>query len=151
MVECSLIGLLLNLLIHNGIPSGRNGNWWAFCYSSIMFWFTVYCYICNPFGLETNEIVIRSAKHIPVLIYFVAINVLNMVIMFKARKERHDEDDLLHTVVFFIGALGGTVGAIPMVFVSKPKTAFSYITVGFFVMILSQVTFIMYMISVGVF
>lgn len=145
------IGLLLNLLIHSGIPSGRNGNWWAFCYSSMLFWFTVYCYICNPFGLETNDIVIQSAKHIPLLIYLIAINILNMIIMFKARKERHDEDDLIHTAIFFVGALGGTVGAIPMVFISKPRTAFAYITVGFFVMILSQVTFVLYMISAGVF
>ena len=32
------IGMLIALVIHSAYPSGYNGNWWAFCYSSILLW-----------------------------------------------------------------------------------------------------------------
>ena len=49
------------------------------------------------------------------------------------------------------GALGGTIGAIPMVFFINRERKYYCIVLGFLVMLISQISFILYMISVGYF
>lgn len=141
------VGMLLSLVIHLQFPAAYNGNWWAFCYSSILFWFVVYCYNCNPFGFETGNIVWLSLKHIPLLVYLIGINAVSALILYSWRKKRFKEVDIKHTLIFLLGAFGGTAGAIPMVFFINREGKYHYIVLGFFMMLLSQITFIMYMMA----
>ena len=143
--------MLVSMIIHLQFPSAYNGNWWAFCYASILFWFTIYCFICNPFGFKTSEIVWFSLKHIPLLVYVVGINAISALVLYSLRKKKFGEKDIKHTLVLMLGALGGTVGAIPMAFYIRQLGKYSYVVIGFFVMIMSQIAFIMYMMSAGVF
>ncbi len=63
------VGMFASLVINLELPAAYNGNWWGFCYTSILFWFTVYCYLCDPFGFGTRNIQWLSTKHIPLLVY----------------------------------------------------------------------------------
>lgn len=144
------IGMLLSLVIHLEFPAGYNGNWWAFCYSSILFWFTVYCYLCNPFGHVIKEIKWLNATHVPLYVYLLVINVITALFIYSIRKQRFKETDIKHTIIFLLGALGGTVAAIPMVFLIKREGKYHYITMGFFMMLLSQIIFITYMMATSI-
>ncbi|MCR5205980.1 MAG: metal-dependent hydrolase [Lachnospiraceae bacterium] len=145
------VALLITNLIHFDWPGGHNGNRWAFCYSSIMFWLVIYNYVCNPFGFESNNIVLLSVKHLPLLIYLLVINVINAIRLLSLKKERVNNYDYKHTFIFFVGALGGTIGAILMAFTSRYKGQYGYIFFGFLLMMLSQIMFIIYMMKAGVF
>lgn len=145
------IGMFLSHVINLAIPAAYNGNRWAFCYTSILFWFTVYCYVCNPFGFELGKIQWLSLKHIPVLIYIIGINAVSALFIYSIRKRRFKETDIKHTIIFLLGELGGTISAIPMVFYIKREGSYNYITMGFFVMLISQIVFVVYMLSAGVF
>ena len=145
------LGILLALVINLEIPRAYNGNWWAFCYASILFWFTIYCYVLNPFGVQLNRIDWINAKHISLFAYLIIINALSALVLFLLRKKKFKETDVKHTVILLLGALGGTVGAIPMVFLINRAGKYYYIVLGFFVMLISQIVFIMYMLAAGVF
>lgn len=145
------MGMFLSLVINRELPAAYNGNWWAFCYASILFWFTVYCYICNPFRYKIGRIAWFSIKHIPFLIYLIGINAVSALVLYSLRKKRFKETDIKHTLILFLGALGGTVGSIPIVFFINREGKYYYVVLGFFVMLISQIVFIMYMMSAGVF
>lgn len=145
------IGMLIALIIHLQFPSAYNGNWWAFCYTSILFWFTVYCYICNPFGFVVSEVTILEAKHIPLLIYVLGINAISALYLYSIRKKRFSEYDIKHTVLLVLAALGGTVGPIPTVFAIHREGKYYYITIGFPLMMFSQIVFVIYGLMVGLF
>ena len=145
------VGMLVSLLIHLELPAAYNGNWWAFCYTSIMFWFTVYCYICNPFGLQIRKISWLDAKHIPLLVYLLGINIVSALVLYSWRKKKFKENDIKHTIILLLGALGGTIGSIPTVFLINRAGKYYYIVMGFCVMLISQIVFVMYMMSVGAF
>lgn len=145
------IGMFLSLVINRELPVAYNGNWWAFCYASVLFWFTVYCYICNPFGYKIGRIAWFNIKHIPLLIYLIGVNAVSGLVLYSFRKKRFKETDIKHTLILFLGALGGTAGSISMVFFINRKGKYYYIAQGFFVMLISQIVFIMYMMSAGVF
>lgn len=145
------VGMLVSLIINLEFPSAYNGNWWAFCYSSILFWFTVYCYICNPFGHQMNKIIWLSEKHLPLIVYLLGINAISALILYTWRKKKYKETDIKHTFILLLGALGGTIGSILMTFYINRTGKYYYIVLGFFVMLISQITFVMYMMSVGLF
>ena len=144
------IGMFLSLVINRELPAAYNGVWWSFCYTSILFWGTVYCYLCNPFGLEISRVQWLSTKHIPALVYLIGINSVSALFLFTIRKRRFKETDIKHTVIFLLGALGGTIGAIPTVFFINREGKYYYIIVGFSIMIISQIVFIMYLLAAGV-
>ena len=144
------IGMFLSLVINRERPVAYNGVWWSFCYTSILFWFTVYCYLCNPFGLEIGKVQWLSTKHIPALVYLIGINAVSALFLFTIRKRRFKETDIKHTVIFLLGALGGTIGAIPTVFFINREGKYYYIIVGFSIMLISQIVFIMYLLAAGV-
>ena len=50
-----------------------------------------------------------------------------------------------------MGALGGTAGAYPVVIGVKRDRSFNYAVIGFPIMLVSQIVFVIYMLSVGVF
>lgn len=143
--------MFLSLVINRELPAAYNGNWWAFCYTSFLFWFTIYCYLCNPFGYELGRIQWLSTKHIPILLYLIGINAINALFLYTIRKKRFKETDIRHTFIFLIGALGGTIGAIPTVFIINRKCKYFYVIVGFSIMLIGQIVFIMYMMAAGVF
>ena len=144
------VGMFVALFIHLLYPTAANANWWAFCYTSVLFWFTVYCYVCNPFSLTVDKIQWFSVKHIPLLVYMVGINVVSALLFYAFRKKHFGEYSKKHTFLFMIGAAGGTVGAIPIVIATHHQEKFNYVTIGFFTMIISQVVFVFYMMSVGI-
>ena len=144
------IGMLVALTIHLAYPGGYNGNWWAMCYTSVLLWFTVYCYVCNPFGFVMHEIKWVSLRHIPIVIYLIAINLISALLFSKFRKDHLNEYSLKHTLLLLIGALGGTVGGYPIVILSRRDNSFNYAVVGFPIMLIAQITFIVYMMSVGI-
>ncbi len=108
--------MLVSLVISRERPAAYSGVWWSFCYTSILFWFTIYCYLCNPFGFEIGRVQWLSSKHVPLLLYLIGINAISVLFLFLIRKWKFKKSDFKHTLVFIIGALGGTLGAIPMVF-----------------------------------
>ncbi len=144
------VGMLLSLIIHLAYPSAYNGNWWSFCYTSIMFWFTVYCYVYNPFDFTTTDFIWSSMNHLIFAAYIVGINAISAFLFFKVRNKRFNERSIKHTLLWLIGALGGTLGAIPVVIATRHTEKYSYASFGFFLMLLSQIVFSMYMISVGI-
>lgn len=145
------IGMLICLLIHREIPRGYNGEWWSFLYTSLLFWFTIYCYIVNPFAYEIKSISYISAEHIALLVYFVGINIISGLFFYTFRKKQLNEYSLLHTFFILLGMLGGTIGGMLTVIITKRTTTYHYAIIGFPVMLLSQIVFSMYMMSVGVF
>lgn len=145
------VGMFLSLVIHLQYPSAYNANWWSICYTSIMFWGTLYCYICNPFGLVIKDIVWFTTKHIPLLVYILGINSISALLFYTFRKRRFGEYHIAHTLLFMMGALGGTIGAIPVVISTHREGTYSYVSFGFFVMLISQIVFAMYMMMVGIF
>ena len=145
------IGMLVALLIHLRYPSGYNGNWWSFCYTSILFWFTIYCYIWNPFDATIYPINWWFFNHIPLLAYLVGINLLSACAFYYFRKRNLKEYSLVHTFLFLLGALGGTMGGFVTAIRIHRDNSFNYAVIGFPVMIISQVVFIIYMMSIRVF
>lgn len=145
------IGMLVSLLIHLCYPSGYNGNWWSFCYTSILFWFTIYFYISNPFGATVYPINWQSFEHIPLLVYLVGINLLSACAFYCFRKRYLKEDSLVHTFLLLLGALGGTIGGFVATIRIHRDNSFNYAVTGFPVMIIGQVVFIIYMMSIRVF
>lgn len=144
------VGMLASLVINLQYPAKYNGNWWAFCYTSILFWFTVYLIVCNPFGYELGEIYWVSTNHFPLYIYILGINAVSALVMFSFRKRRFGEMDFKHTLILLLGALGGTIGCISMVFYLKKRRAYFYVLTGFFMMLISQIVFVVYILSAGV-
>lgn len=144
------VGMILSLVINFEIPKAYNGNWWAFCVTSILFWFTVYCYLCNPFGFEMHKIQWFSIRHIPLLLYLIGINVVSAKYLYSLRKKKFSEEDGRHTIIFLLGVFGGTFSEIPMVFFINRQGKYFYVKTGFFMMLMSQIVFIMYMMSAGV-
>lgn len=145
------VGMLVSLVLSRERPAGYSGVWWSFCYTSILFWFTVYCYLCNPFGFEIGRVHWLSTKHIPLLLYLIGINVISVLFLFLIRKKKFKNNDFRHTLVFMFGALGGTLGAVPTVFLINREGKYYYVIAGFSIMMISQVVFIMYMMAAGVF
>lgn len=144
------IGMFASLAIHLAYPAGYNGNWWAFCYSSILFWFTVYCYICNPFERTMATISLLSLKHILVLVYILGINAVSALLFYAFRKKHLKEYSLIHTLLLLTGALGGTIGGFISTIVIHRDNSFNYAVIGFPIMLISQITFIIYMMSIGI-
>lgn len=144
------IGLLLSLLIHFQYPSKYNGNWWAFCYTSIMFWFTTYCYILNPFEFNIYDIRWFTIEHIPIFLYLIGINIISAFSFYKCRHKRFDEYSIKHTFLWLLGALGGTFGAISAVVITRHTEKYHYVSIGFVIMLLSQITFVLYLMTAGV-
>lgn len=145
------IGMFVSFVINRERPVAYNGTWWSFCYTSILFWFTIYCYLCNPFGFKINGVQLLSSRHIPLLIYIFIINALTALFIFLIRKKKFGETDFKHTIIFLLGALGGTVSAILTVFLINREGKYYYVTTGFSIMLISQIVFVMYMIAVGIF
>ena len=145
------VGMLAALLIHLCYSSGYNGNWWSFCYTSILFWFTIYCYICNPFGTTIYPINWQFFKHVPLLVYLVGINLLSACAFYYFRKRHLNEYSLVHTFLLSLGALGVTIGGFVTTIRIHRDNSFNYAVIGFPVMIISQVVFIIYMMSIRVF
>ena len=125
------VGMFLVLAFFLQRPSARNGNWWSFCYASIMTWFTIYCFVCNPFGLEIQRIKWLSIKHLPILLYLIVINVITFFYIIRLGKSYLKEVDIRHTLVIILGFLGGTVGAIPAAIKVKRTTTYHYDRYGF--------------------
>lgn len=145
------VGMLLCLLLHFQYPSAYNGVWWSFCYSSILFWFTLFCYICNPFGYSLTAVEWLSVEHIPFMLYFVAINVVSAFAFYSVRHRRFDKYSFAHTLLWALGAAGGTLGAIPTVVAVRRKGTYMYAIMGFTVMLVAQIVFAIYMMMAGVF
>ena len=144
------LGMFVSLVINLELPAAYNGNWWAFCYSSILFWTTMYCYVCNPSGNQISRISWLDTKHIPLIVYIIGINSISALVLYSWRKKRFNETDIKHTIIFLLGALGGTIGAILMVFYIKKTGKYHYIVMGFFIMLISQIIFVMFMMSSGI-
>ena len=83
--------------------------------------------------------------------YLIVINVITVLFIYKIRKRRFNESDIKHTIIFLLGALGGTIGAIPTVFIINRQGKYLYVAMGFTIMLVSQIVFAMYMIAAGVF
>lgn len=145
------IGMLIVLIIEGAYPAAYNGNWWAFCYTSILFWNTVYCYVCNPFGYMVNSISWASMQHVTILIYFVVINLVSALLTYLFGKKHLNEFSLKHTLVLLTGALGGTIGGYIATITVYRDQSFNYEVVGFPIMLISQIIFVMYMMSVVLF
>ena len=144
------IGMLISLIINLAYPSAYNGNWWAFCYSSILLWSTVYSYVCNPFGYKVTNINWFSSQHIPIWLYLVGINTISALLVYSLRKKHLNEYKIEHTLLLLVGALGGTIGGyISAILVHRGKSL-NYAAIGFPIMLISQIIFIIYMMSVGI-
>ncbi len=144
-------GMQLALISHLAYPNAENGNWWSFGYSSVLFWFTVYCAVCNPFGWTINTIDWLSPTHFVLYIYLLVINAISAAVFFAVRNRRFKNISLKHTALILLGAIGGTIGAIPVVVATRHEEKYSYAVIGFYTMMISQVFFIMYMMMVGIF
>ncbi len=147
------LGMFLSLVRNKAYPAAYNGVWWSFCYASILSWFTIYCYICNPFNWITSDIPRFSLEHISYLIYFLAINIISALLFFIFRNRRPSEYSLIHTLLLLVGALGGTIGAI-LVLIASRKTGksktYNYAILGFPIMLIGQIVFGLYMLSVDI-
>lgn len=144
------VGMLLALLIHLAFPSEYNGNWWSICYTSILSWFTIYCYICNPFHISLRPIVWFTNMHILLFAYVIAINVISAALFSHYRKRHLNEYNSVHTLLWLVGAIGGTVGAYPVVIVAHRDNSFNYAVFGFPLMFVSQILFLTYIMSSGI-
>ncbi len=146
------IGMLLSLIIHKQYPAGYNANWWSICYASILVWFVIYSHICNPFGFTVGEIKWQPVKHIRMLGYLLGINIINAALFFIVRKMDIGERNVLHTILWIIGALGGTIGPYPVVITTHQENdnMYTYALFGFPIMLAAQIIFIIYMMAVGV-
>lgn len=145
------VGMGLCLIIHLRYPAAYNANWWSFVYASILFWSTVYCIICNPFGYVMKPIVWLSLEHLSIFVYILGINAISALLYYSIRGKRFNEYSIKHTVLWLIGAAGGTIGAIPVVIATNHEIKFGYVSIGFIVMLISQIVFVMYMMMVGIF
>ncbi len=146
------IGMFLALIIHLHYPSKENcGKEWAFCYSSILFWFIIYCYVCNPFGHnKLMDICWLSFKHIPALLYLLAINIISALLVRSTYKQTRN-NNRKYTLLLILGALGGTVGGFVGVVVTHKFGDFNYAVKGFPIMMISQIVFVMYMMALRIF
>lgn len=145
------VGMMVALLIHGCFPCGYNGNWWAICYASILTWFTIYCYIVNPFLSALSSINLIESKHLIVFMYLAVINIISALLFWHYKKRHLNEYSLVHTLLWFIGALGGTIGAYPVVIATHRDRSYNYAVFGFPLMLASQILFIGYMMSAGIF
>lgn len=144
------IGMLLVFIIHREFPCGYNGNWWAICYTSILVWFTLYSYICNPFNMTMNGMVWLNIRHIIPLIYLVVVNIISFIAFNKVKKRHLNEYNPLHTLLWLIGAAGGTIGAYPAVILAHRDNSFNYAVFGFPMMLVGQMIAIFYCMSAGI-
>ncbi|MEE1411912.1 MAG: metal-dependent hydrolase [Bulleidia sp.] len=145
------IGMLVALIIHLQIPVGYNANWWSFMYTSLLAWFTAYSYICNPFGCEVNSYIFSLKNHLFLIVYSIVINTISALTFYIVRNKRFREDSFAHTGLLALDMLGGTLGGMLMVLFTKHRIKYNYATVGFPVMLCSQIVFTLYMIMAGIF
>ncbi len=145
------LGVIVSDLIHLSYPAKDNGNTWAFSYASILFWGSVYSYICDPFNFSMGAFELLSIRHLPIALYTFVINAISFLVFFLVRKRRFREDSPKHMVLWIIGAIGGTIGGFLAVKCTHEKNYVNYATIGFPIMLISQIVFVMYMMSVGVF
>ena len=143
------VGMLVFLLSDKDHPVQYNAKWWAFLYTSLLIWFTAYCYVCNPFGFNPEKIEWISEKSLSLAVYLLGINTVSALILFSLRKKRFEPDSLKHTLIFTLGSLGGTIGAILMVFYIRQKGKYEYVLHGFPFMLAGQIILIMYIMSAG--
>lgn len=144
------IGMLLFLISHLQYPSEYNSNWWACCYAGVMIWLTFYLYTCNPFGFTMKEIEWFTAKHIRLFAYLIGVNVVSALLFFLLRNKELDEHSFVHTLLFIVGAAGGTIGAYPVVIATHENNKYHYAVIGFPIMLAAQIIFILYMFYFGV-
>ena len=143
------VGMLLSLIIHFQLPTAINGYWWNLCYTCVAVWFTVYCMACNPFGHSASEITWVTERHIEILLYLVGINIISGLICYLVRNRLPDDVSLIHTLIFLVGALGGTIGAIIVVVTTHHETKYFYASGGFMMMLVGQIMVLYYLLSVG--
>ncbi len=144
------VGMVFSLLLHRQVPTGYNGIWYAFGYASILLWLTIYFYICRPFGLVTHPIRWDSLKHIPLLLYLLAVNGITALLFSSAKRKRPNAFHPVHTRLWMMGAFGGTLGGFLSALTVYKKRAFGYAVIGFPVMMASQILFLLYMMAAGV-
>ena len=145
------LGMLVCFLIHRESPRGYNGNWWSFLYASLLFWFTIYCYVVNPFRWKIGTVKWISTEHISLLIYLIGINMITGLFFYTFRKKHLDESSMLHTFLIILGMLGGTIGGMITVIGIKRTTTYNYAVIGFPVMLVGQIVFVVYMMMVSIF
>lgn len=145
------VGMLAVLILHRAFPVEYNGVWWSFCCTSILFWSTVYCYICDPFNWHIQDIHWLSSAHIPMVVYILVINIIGALVIYSLRKKKLFDDSIWHTLIWLIGTSGGALGTILMVLCTRRENRFFYVKVGFPIMLISQVVFCLYMMSAGIF
>lgn len=144
------VGMMFALLCHGCFPSGYNANWWSICYSSILGWFSVYCYILNPFSLVLNPINWFDSKHLVIYLYLILINVISAFLFWHNRKRHLNEYNLIHSLLWFVGALGGTIGAYPVVIATHRDPSYNYAVFGFPLMFVSQIILIGYLLHANI-
>ena len=144
------LGAILILIIHRNRPAEYNSNRWAFCYASVVFWATVISVICNPLGLVIGDICWTDERHLYIAIYLAVINLISLISFLVARNTKVDEYSYLHTFLIFLGAIGGTFGAIPVVALSKKKGSYYYAVSGFYLMMAVQIMLIGYLMMCGI-
>ncbi len=145
------IGMLASLVINLAYPSRYNGNWWSFCYSSILLWFTVYCYVCNPFDFKLMNINWLSLTHVPIAVYMLGINIICAFAVYLLRKRHLTDYSGKHTLLLLLGALGGTIGGFISAIAFHKTKSLHYTVIGFPIMMIGQIVLVMYMMAVGIF
>lgn len=144
------IGMVVCLLIHGAIPTAENGNWWAFGYASIVLWSTIYCAVCNPLGMTTGPINLIAARHLGILLYLVIINIISAFAVSRTIHKKVKRYSTIHTFLWILGALGGTVGGILVALITHHNEKYSYASIGFFIMLISQTVLLYYVMTTGV-
>ena len=144
------IGMIISLVIHFAFPSAYNGNWWSFCYTSFLFWGTVYLYIMNPFNLTLGPINFFTINKLFLLIYLFAINILSSYILYRIKERRFKDNSLAHTFLLLLGSIGGTLGAIISVTIFRKFKKFHYVSLGFILMLIGQIIFLSYLMLTNV-
>ena len=92
-----------------------------------------------------------SIKHISFYVYLILINILSGLLFYSFRKKQIDEYSIKYTFLLLMGAIGGTIGGFISVIATRHVTKFNYAVLGFPIMLIGQVVFSMYMMSIGIF
>ncbi|MBR6385343.1 MAG: metal-dependent hydrolase [Ruminococcus sp.] len=127
----------------------NNANMWAVSGALTVFWGLIFCIEQNPlniFEIDNYD----PKRYTPLLIYFLAVNVLTVICFIMNLKKRRSKISGAEMGLLFLSFIGGAVGGLSVIAITKKKSRTAEFIYGLPIMIVIQAVTAGYLISEGI-
>ena len=122
---------------------------WAVSGALTVFWGLIFCIEQNPlniFEIDNYD----PKRYTPLLIYFLAVNVLTVICFIMNLKKRRSKISGAEMGLLFLSFIGGAVGGLSVIAITKKKSRTAEFIYGLPIMIVIQAVTAGYLISEGI-